>query len=79
MAEDKTGTEGGSEAGQNDPSAEETFWKKFDERVGNNLDSWFEKKRKELRENATSRNGGRMSLPRVLAEFMGGPFNPPEK
>lgn len=51
---------------------EEAFWKKFDERVTGHLDSFFDRKLKEIRRPGTSRAGGRPYLPGgILGVFLG--------
>jgi hypothetical protein len=50
--------------------AKKQFWAEFH----TELDTWFNKKRDELRSNSTSRAGGRTTLPSLIADaFFGKP------
>jgi hypothetical protein len=53
---------------------EEAFWKKLDERVKANLDSFYKDKLKDFQKNSSSRTGqGRTTLPGIIANIMFGP------
>lgn len=58
---------------QPDPAeAEAKFWSTHEERTLGVLDKWFETKREELRQTATSRGDGRATLPTVIASWFFG-------
>lgn len=72
------GNEGGNGNGTNDDTdaakAEEAFWSKFEEKFSGLLESFFEKKKKELIRPSTSRTGeSRPTIARVMANIMYGP------
>lgn len=63
-------------APQGDPPKDEganAFWGEHEKRTRGILDAWFEDKKKEFREQGTSRTGGRTTLPKIIAEMMFGP------
>lgn len=57
------------------PNEEEKYWAEHEKRTRGILDRWFEDKKKEAGP-GTSRTGGRSTIPKVLADLMGGPFAP---
>lgn len=78
MAEDPKQEPESQTAPEND-DAEKNFWDKFDSRLEGKLNSWFDNKMKDLKEQGTSRTGGRNTLPKIIAGLMGGPFDPQNK
>lgn len=65
----ETNPEGQNSGGNTDP--EESFWKKFDERIDGAIKRNVENYRKQAR-TGTSRSG-RTTLPGILADFVFGP------
>lgn len=53
---------------------EKAFWSKIDERIDAGIQRGVEKFFKQRKETGTSRNGGRTTLPGIIADIMGGPF-----
>ena len=57
-----------------EPDAEETFWSKFDEKLKAGVSGVVDEKLQAIRQNASaSRNGGRKTLPSIIADFVFGP------
>jgi hypothetical protein len=53
--------------------AEKAYWDRNKTELKGVLNEWFEDKRKELAASSTNRNGGRATLPSILANFVFGP------
>lgn len=54
-----------------DPSPEDSFWAKFDEKLNAGIGAAIDAKLKEFRDNSNSRTG-RQTLPGFVADFMFG-------
>lgn len=65
MADDQTQTSTETDA---DKAAENKFWDEHKTRTKALLDEWFEEKVKTAKGNSDSRNGGRSTLPSLLAD-----------
>lgn len=64
-----------NETADSGEDAEKHFWDEHAKRTEAILDSWFTRKADEVRKTGTSRNGGRLTVPALLADF----FFPAEK
>lgn len=75
---DKEGQTGGQTGSENTTDAD-AFWKEHEKRTLGVLDSWFDKKKEELRTVGTSRTGkpGGNPVERFLAGIMFGPTHKP--
>lgn len=75
MATDSSSQQPPATDGGQDPAADQAaqFWAEHKTRTVAILDEWFEAKVKKYQGTGTSRTGGRMSLPGLIADLMFGP------
>lgn len=63
----------------NDPNEDDEqkpFWEKLTKLIDDRFDAAVDRTVEKYSKGGQSRNGGRSTIPKVLADLMGGPFKP---
>lgn len=55
---------------------EKPFWEKLTKLIDDRFDAAVDRTVEKYSKGGQSRNGGRSTIPKVLADLMGGPFKP---
>lgn len=76
MADQQTQDNQNTDTG--DDENEKTFWSKMTSLIDERFDAGVQRTIEKHSKPGQSRNGGRTSVPKIIADLMGGPFKPVE-